>query len=280
MKSKFLLILFLFFASFKALAIEKPMLRIVTSITPLASIAQLLVKDLASISAIVTTNACPHHYSSKVSDLEKVRSADIIIYIDEQFDGFAAKLIRTHQVNNLKISSFTGLKIIKNNNQINWHLWLDLSNVEIILIQLAKELIKLKPELEKDINYNLQQSRNQLKELKTIKQNLLTTLPSLVLLNDSVEYFFIDNPKHDITNLYEPKNKSLYYMTKLETLVRSKEQPCLILSQEQNPQIYQKFERPIIQLTSENWTLADGVLLPFYNQYLKMIQQVASCPEK
>ncbi|MFU7503349.1 MAG: metal ABC transporter solute-binding protein, Zn/Mn family, partial [Candidatus Tisiphia sp.] len=70
--------------------------KIVTSITPLAAIIAMLVKDQAEIVAIANNDDCPHHYNLKPSDLKKVKDADIVFYIDEQFDGFVGKLMNGH----------------------------------------------------------------------------------------------------------------------------------------------------------------------------------------
>ncbi|MFU7502495.1 MAG: metal ABC transporter substrate-binding protein [Candidatus Tisiphia sp.] len=108
-------------------------IKIVTSITTLASIIAMLVKEQAEIVAIANNNDCPHHYNLRPSDLKKVKDADIVFYIDEQFDGFAGKLMNGHSKNVIKISNFNRLKIINNDSYSNWHIWLDLDNVKILL---------------------------------------------------------------------------------------------------------------------------------------------------
>ena len=87
MKYKLLLSLILI-SSFSANA--KP--KIVTSITPIASLVSMLTQDEAEVIAINVSSGCPYHYQMKPSDKQKIFDAKILIYIDEGFDSFAAKL--------------------------------------------------------------------------------------------------------------------------------------------------------------------------------------------
>lgn len=266
-------IIFILFTNFTALAKAK----IVTSITPLASIVAMLVKDDADVSSIVTSNICPHHYHLKISDLDKIKKADIVIYIDDQFDNFVPKLVNTNNSNIIKISRFKSLQIIDNNGHPNWHFWLDLSNVQILLEELSLKLAGYFPEKRAKIYHNLSKAKERIGDLAAMKIKILANLPRLILLSDSLEYFFIDN-KSELYKLYQPNHKSLKYLAKLQQLIKEPNNKCLILSKDQDGKFYQKFNCPIIQLDSENWqTSKEKMVDLFYHQYLKMIKQVALC---
>jgi zinc transport system substrate-binding protein len=265
--------LFIVFTNFTVLA--KP--KIVTSITPLASIVAMLVRDNAEVSSIVTNNICPHHYHLKLSDLDKVRKANIVIYIDDQFDNFVPKLMDTNNSHIIKISNFKSLKIVNNNGHPNWHFWLDLSNVQILLEELSLKLAGHFPERREVIYQNLGKAKKRIGDLAIIKTKILSDLPKVILLSDSLEYFFIDN-NLEVNKLYQPNHKSLKYVANLQQLLKEPNNKCLILSSDQDGKFYQKFNSPIIQLESENWqTSKEEMVDLFYNQYLKMINQVAMC---
>ena len=246
--------------------------KIVVSITPIASIAAMLVKDKADIESLAVNNDCPHHHNIKPSDLAKVKNADIAIYINEQFDGFAEKLIDNHSKNIIKTSDIKSLKIIKD----NWHIWLDLDNVRILLQEFARIFSENFPELQEDINNNLSAALKELNKLQEIKNNELRAIKDVILLSDSSEYFFV-NTNIKTAKLYSESQKSLLYISKLEDLIKESNNKCLILSNEQNSRLYDKLNAKIIILNSENWNVQNIHSNTFQNQYLQMINQVKKC---
>lgn len=250
--------------------------KIVTSITPLASIIAMLVKDQAEIVAIANNNDCPHHYNLRPSDLKKVKNADIVFYIDEQFDGFAGKLMNGHSKNVIKISNFHGLRIISNNSYDNWHIWLDLDNVKLLLEQLFQVLSQRFPEISSAIYQNLEEAKKQIEELTKIKHQRLTSLTNVILLSDSLEYFF-NNSQKNVARLYSSDQKSLRYISNLEHLLSMSNSKCLLLSTEQDVALYKNFKVEIVEVESENWQTTNINSDLFYNQYLKMINQVSKC---
>lgn len=265
MKVTLLYIIFFSFASY-----AKP--KIVTSITPIASIAAMLVKDKAEIESLAVNSGCPHHYNLKPSDLNKVKNADIAIYIDKEFDGFADKLINNHANTIIKISDIKDLKIIKD----NWHIWLDLDNVQILTKKFAKIFIEKFPDLQADINNNLEVAIKELQDLQKTKNSELDSLKDVILLNDSSEYFFV-NTNISTEKLYSDSQKSLRYLSKLDSLIKESNNKCLILSTEQNPNLYNKLNVKTVILNSENWNIKNIDSGSYRNQYLRMINQVKGC---
>ncbi|MCC8417832.1 MAG: metal ABC transporter substrate-binding protein [Rickettsia endosymbiont of Bryobia graminum] len=270
-KKFFILIIVLF--SYQSFANSK--IKIVTSITPLAAITSMLVKDKAEVIAIASSNACPHHYNLKPSDLEKVQDANIVIYINEEFDGFVSKLMNRNNKNIIRVSDFPKLNLIKDNNYNNWHVWLDLYNVQIILEMVSRILIEQFPDLSVCIKKNLQESKKQIEKLIKIKNQQLSSLQDVILLTDSLEYFFEN--KYNVTKLYSPNQKSLKYIDNLKKKLNQSNSKCLILTIEQDSLVYQNLEANIVKVESENWKVDKINNELFYNQYLKIINQVAKC---
>ncbi len=265
----YLALLFLTFLSLTSYA--KP--KIVVSITPIGSIVSMLVKDKANIESLAISSDCPHHYNLKPSDLVKVKNSDIAIYINEQFDGFAEKLIDNHSKNIIKISDIKSLTTIKD----NWHIWLDLNNAVILLQEFAQIFSEKFPELQEDINNNLSTALKELNKLQEIKNNELAMIKDVILLSDSSEYFFL-NTNIKTAKLYSESQKSLRYISKLEDLIKeSNNNKCLVLSNEQNSRLYDKLNAKIIILNSENWNVQNIGSNTFQNQYLQMIYQVKKC---
>ncbi|XVN42749.1 MAG: zinc ABC transporter substrate-binding protein [Candidatus Rickettsia vulgarisii] len=151
---------------------------------------------------------CPHHYHNlKPSDLQKVQDADIVLYINEEFDGFVSKLMSQNNKNIVRVSDFPRLNLIKDNHYNNWHIWLDLYNVQIILERMSNILIEQFPDLSIYVKQNLQESKKQIDRLIEIKNQQLSSLQDVILLTDSLEYFFDD--KCNVAKLYSPNQKVL-----------------------------------------------------------------------
>ena len=263
-------IISIFFTFFSFASYAKP--KIVVSITPIASIVSMLVKDKADIESLAISSDCPHHYNLKPSDLAKVKNADIAIYINEQFDSFTKKLIDNHSQNIIKISDIKSLTTIKD----NWHIWLDLNNAAILLQEFAQIFSEEFPELQEDINNNLSAALKELNKLQEIKNNELATLKDVILLSDSAEYFFL-NTNIKTAKLYSESQKSLQYISNLEALIKGSNNKCLVLSNEQTSQLYDKLNTKIIILNSENWNVKNINSNTFQNQYLQIIDQVKKC---
>ena len=89
MKNKIdLLVIFLIILFTNQIAYSKP--NIVVTIAPIASLVAMLTKDKADVVILDKSGGCPHHHSAKPSDKSLVDKAEMIIYIDDNFD----KIIR------------------------------------------------------------------------------------------------------------------------------------------------------------------------------------------
>jgi zinc transport system substrate-binding protein len=258
---------------------ETQKIKIVTSITPIAAIIAMLVNDdEATITSIASNKSCPHHYQPKPSDIQKINEADVLIYINPEFDGFAAKLMNKRNANIIKISDFLALNIINKNDSINWHFWLDLNNTTILLAEFAKALVKQFPEMRSTIYSNLDHANKQIKTLAEIKKTSLSHLLEAAIFSDSLEYFFIE---YNIIKLYQSDQKSLHFIKNLQMMLNQSPNLCLILSSDQNIKLYQKFDiTNIVQIESENWQTVKRMKTLFYDQYLKMIDQLVPCVNK
>jgi zinc transport system substrate-binding protein len=247
-------------------------IKIVTSITPLASIIAMLLNDNAEIVAIANNNNCPHHYNLKPSDLQKVKDADLVLYIDDDFDSFASKLMNNHSKNVIKISDLAKIKFISNNR----HIWLDLERVKIMLEQLSTILARQFPNLDSEIYQNLATSEKQIDNLIETKEKLLAPLKDVILLSDSLEYLF-DEQKYKVQKLYSGNQKSLKYIQNLEKLLDRSASKCLVLGTEEDFKIYKNFKANIVKVESENWAVDQITSSLFFDQYLKIINQIAKC---
>lgn len=256
---------------FNSTALAKP--KIVVSTKPIASLVAMLIADEAEVQVIANSNSCPHHYHAKPSDLALVKNANIVIYIDEQFDGFASNLMKNSK-KIIKISKFNSLKLITNNGHNNWHFWLDLSNIKILLNEFSKILIQEFPHLEQNIKSNLYTSLELIRGLATIKNSILTNIEEIILLDESVEYYFSGI---NFSKFYKSNQKSLRYFDELKKTIGDSKSKCLVLGIEQNAEFYKKFSTNIIQIDSEIWQSSINLKDLFYSEYIRITRQLEQC---
>lgn len=270
---------------------------IAVSTAPIGSVFAMLVKDVALVEVIANGDDCPHHYHVKPSDLQKIREADLAVYISDEFDDFAGKLMAGNNKKLVKITDFSSLKWIKDDHgNVNWHFWLDLDNISNLLFEMKNIALELWPASKQIIERNMTDAQVKIKQLQKIKQETLNGNAKIILLSDSLEYFFsaskfisansLRNKKAasdwPIVKLYDSGAKSLWHIQRLQNLVKILGSGyCALISQEQNADIYKNIDVRLVQIASENLgndtentTELSGL---FYRKYLEMIYQLAGC---
>ncbi len=278
MRYRIILPLLILLSSFYANA--KP--KILTSITPLASLVAMLTEDIAEVTAINISSGCPHDYQMKPSDKTKILNAKIFIYIDENFDSFAANLAEKFKGRVVKISDFKTLNFQDYKGAINWHFWLDLNNVLILHDELVEILIKEIPELKTTIESNRDNARSKIQSLISLKENEVSFTEEIVLVSDSLEHFF-KNVNANVARLYQKTYSSLKDYSDIKNILGSTTSQCIIIDARQDETIYKKFNKKIVKLDSENWGKENKDVLKtdlFYTKYLEMINLLKACKFK
>jgi len=275
-KIKLVLVLIIIF-SIRSLAYANP--NVVVTITPLASLVSMLTKDKANVVVLDKAVGCPHHHNAKPSDKVAIDNSDIIIYIDEDFDGLIAPLLSNYQGKKVKISEFDSIDFSSVEGGVNWHFWLDLKNAKEFQKQLAAIIIRSFPEIKHDVQENLKAALVKIEELDKLKKYKLASLASVALLSDSLEHFF--KPiKNSQVHIFLTSNTSLKNMQKLDEALSSDNIKCIILEIDQNAELYKKYNKIIVQFDSENWNLNENTKFIeklFIDKYSKMINQLNVC---
>lgn len=270
-------IVFIILFLYQATASAAEPIKVVTTITPLASItAMILGDDGVAISAINNVAGCPHHHALKFSEREQINNADYFIYIDRYFDNPIANAPREFTGHKIEISKFQSINFSANNNEINWHFWLNLDNAIALCKELSFIFQQNMPNLKIKIIKNTNQTIKKLHDLKKYKDESLQHLAPLLITSDSLEHFFtgIDT---DITHIYKKSMQSLGQYHQLEHFLATKQKHVVVADIHQNVKLYKKFKLDIVQLDSENWHIdlkKDKYSELFIKKYLSMINQL------
>lgn len=159
MNTRLITLLFLCLLGFSSLskaAEKKP--TIVTSITPLALLAESIAGDKAKVVVLLPKQSSPHHYALKASDRQQILSADIVLWVGKDLEAFLAKLIAQRSEGVVTAMQLSGMHWPEEGHSDHQHhdghdhgvhdphLWMNPLNNQIIIDALVAQLGQLDPE--------------------------------------------------------------------------------------------------------------------------------------
>ena len=160
---------------------------ILASVRPLGFIASSIADGVTQTQILVPPSASPHDYNLKLSDIQKVKSADLVLWIGEDVDSFLTKSVSQLEGKNvLTISELNELAPLlskaahhhhdesehhhhhehgidahghhheeQNDLEINWHVWYSPEISRIVAQKVADKLIVQFPNKQERIVRNL-----------------------------------------------------------------------------------------------------------------------------
>ena len=84
---------------------------VLASVKPLGFITSSIANGVTDTQILVPAGASPHDYSLKLSDVQKVKSADLVLWVGEDIDAFLAKPIS--QIDSKKVINISEIPEIK-----------------------------------------------------------------------------------------------------------------------------------------------------------------------
>jgi zinc transport system substrate-binding protein len=181
-------------------------IRVIASIRPIHSLVAGIMHGIGRPELLLSASQSPHHYSLKPSELEKLTRADLIFWIGPNMESFLPRLLSNLDDKTQIVSMIDshGLTLLparqpdhnsdhKDNNQhtqIDAHIWLNTRNMEIMIDEITRQLVKLDPEntpLYKNNNRILREKTGELRDelsslLRDKQQPFLT-------YHDGYQYF-------------------------------------------------------------------------------------------
>ena len=176
---------------------------IVVSIKPIHSIVTKIMDGVTKPELLLDANNSAHTFHLKPSQIKMVSNADLVIVISENFElGLRKALKNINEDSHLKISELDQLIIhnsrgeeIYNKNEVSnkfdFHLWLDVNNMQLIATYISNIIIELDPKNEHIYAENLKEVNLELDELKEqLKQQLapFSSIP-FAIYSDTLQYF-------------------------------------------------------------------------------------------
>ncbi len=173
--------------------VKKDEFSIVSSFYPVYTILENITQGAQNVKVenMTSTNiGCLHDYTLTTTDLKKLEQADI--FIASGVENFIDSINNTYP--NLKIINSTtdAPNIISDEQGINNHMWLDISNYIWQVKVITKNLIECNPENKTTYEENSNSYIQELEELKTWAKEEFTTTKKCINFDEALDYLKYD----------------------------------------------------------------------------------------
>lgn len=276
-KNLLVLSVIFFTTIFSSEAKDKPKFQIVTTTAAFGSLVKSVAGDEAEVHILHNSDSCPHHMDIKPSQLKLIEHADLVVYIDDEFETIISK-IRHHVKGELiKISLTPGLRIIKG----NWHIWLDLNNAKLFCNEIAERLAK--HNFNKEIlTKNLDKIYRELDDINNSYNGLFnsnsdTTKVNLLVVSNSLAYLLPEN--NYISHFPFTNNASLKQKNLLEETILKVKPKCIIKDSGLNKKLLNVngVDLKIVTINSENWHINPTLDQVYQNNFIDIVKQLSHC---
>ena len=184
---------------------------VVATIKPLHSLVQAVMGDTGHPKLLVEGYHSPHGFEMKPSHIMTLKNADIIFYIDKDFEVFLNKplLNLPKNIKLISIAQKADLNILKNRKKGAWetshkethhdhhhgtedfHIWLNPDNARKIVNLIADELSLLYPKNQAIYQKNAQKMREKIRQTDTKIAKELASVQhkNFIVFHDAYQYF-------------------------------------------------------------------------------------------
>ena len=173
---------------------EKPL--VVSTASIFADMAQLIGGDEVRIESVVPIGGDPHTYEPTPSDAQLIANADLILKNGLTFEGWLSELIENSGTK-AEVKLITeGIKPIGSQTYANSsdpHAWMDASNGLKYIENVKDALVKLRPELKEQFEFNYGVYRQQIEDMDIYIQREINKIPAaqrvLITSHDAFQYY-------------------------------------------------------------------------------------------
>ena len=151
------------FTALLAVSLPVRAIEVLTTIKPLGFIAAAITDGVSEPKVLLPTGASPHDFSLRPSDIRSINSADLVVWVGPELEGFMAKPLANHP-HALALTQVEGMPLFNYATQdshdshdhdegheghhhegVDPHIWLGPTQAKVIAKAIASELGKLDP---------------------------------------------------------------------------------------------------------------------------------------
>lgn len=190
---------------------------VVTSIRPLGFIAAAIADGVTPTEVLLPDGASPHDFALRPSDIQRLRSADLVLWVGPDMEAFLTKaLVPISATRKLAISELPAVKPLlmkgeedddhehageahnhadddhgHHHGEYNMHVWLSPEIAKVTAIAIHDRLLELMPQNKDKLDANLRQIENLLTQTDKNVGNMLTPVQGkgYFVFHDAYGYF-------------------------------------------------------------------------------------------
>lgn len=190
---------------------------VVASIRPLGFIASAIADGVTPIEVLLPDGASPHDFALRPSDIQRLRSADLVLWVGPDMEAFLNKaLVPISATRKLAISELPAVKPLlmkgeedddhehageahnhaaddhgHHHGEYNMHVWLSPEIAKVTAIAIHDRLLELMPQNKDKLDANLRQFENLLTQTDKNVGNMLTPVQGkgYFVFHDAYGYF-------------------------------------------------------------------------------------------
>ncbi len=190
---------------------------VVTSIRPLGFIASAIADGVTPTEVLLPDGASPHDFALRLSDIQRLRSADLVLWVGPDMEAFLNKaLVPISATRKLAISELPAVKPLlmkgeddddhdhageahnhadddhgHHHGEYNMHVWLSPEIAKVTAIAIHDRLLELMPQNKDKLDANLRQFENLLTQTDKNVGNMLTPVQGkgYFVFHDAYGYF-------------------------------------------------------------------------------------------
>ncbi len=190
---------------------------VVTTIRPLGFIASAIADGVTPTEVLLPDGASPHDFALRPSDIQRLRSADLVLWVGPDMEAFLTKaLVPISATRKLAISELPEVKPLlmkgeddddhdhageahnhadddhgHHHGEYNMHVWLSPEVAKVTAIAIHDRLLELMPQNKDKLDANLRQFENLLTQTDKNVGNMLTPVQGkgYFVFHDAYGYF-------------------------------------------------------------------------------------------
>lgn len=282
--------------------------KIVTSVKPIGFIAEAIGHNVIDTEILLPDGASAHTYSLKPSDLVRLKSAELIIWIGEDMESFLPGILKgIDNKKQLELSTDYRIKALlrgedahdreehendeaddhdHHHGQFDMHIWLSPKIAKIIAKIIHDKLEEIYPEKSAVLNENLSNFIDELRETEQIIAKQLNNVQNkgYFVFHDAYGYFETEFGLNNLGSFtinpsIQPGLKKVY---EVQSELRSKQAICIFREPQFSPAIIAKLVDGTNVKIGELDPLGIDVMLSkdsYCKFLLKITQQFLNCLE-
>jgi zinc transport system substrate-binding protein len=269
---------------------EQP--KVLSSIRPLALVVESLAGDLVKSEALLSGGESPHHLALKMSQMEKIKRADLVIWVGPELERFLVKPLQKHPAQ-IAMSKINGIYWLygsvghehgrtSDTIQGDPHIWLDLNNVELLSARVASELTRLLP-----AHKSLIESRKLdfVRDLTSLNERTHAELSQLtggfISYHQALDYYVSTYKLNHIAAVLEGSDErpGAKHIAELKN-ARAKEAHCLVADLSETESAKRYAALLALPLVSADVLAQDAKIVTWFDYYKSFAEVFKSCMQK